>query len=273
MKKFEGMLICTDLDGTLLRRDGSISLENLDAIEYFKSEGGLFTFITGRMPFFVSRMLEAVAPNAPIGCINGGGLFDHRAGKYVWTQELSPACLSLVAAVEKEMPDVGFQVNLFDRIYFCHENPTMERFRHATGVPNLTCCIDEIREPIAKIVFGHNDAERIATLEKFLRSLPGAENFGFVRSEHTLFEILPLGIHKGTVLERLVEFLHLDPKRTVALGDYNNDIGMLKTAGVGVAVANASPEAKAAADLVTVSNEEHAIAKVIEDLGAGRLLA
>ena len=50
---FEGVLICTDLDGTLLRNDKSISRENLDAIEYFKAQGGLFTIVTGRMPFYV----------------------------------------------------------------------------------------------------------------------------------------------------------------------------------------------------------------------------
>ena len=50
MKKFEGILLCTDLDGTLYRNDKSISPENRKAIEYFKREGGCFTFITGRMP-------------------------------------------------------------------------------------------------------------------------------------------------------------------------------------------------------------------------------
>ena len=50
MGKFDGMLICTDLDGTLLEKNRSISEENHNAIEYFKSEGGIFTFITGRMP-------------------------------------------------------------------------------------------------------------------------------------------------------------------------------------------------------------------------------
>ena len=47
MKKFEGILMVTDLDGTLLRNDKSISEENLKAIEYFKSNGGIFAFVTG----------------------------------------------------------------------------------------------------------------------------------------------------------------------------------------------------------------------------------
>lgn len=72
MGRFDGILICTDLDGTLLNSDRRISKENLEAIEYFKQEGGIFTFVTGRMPFFVSDMYEAVQPNAPFGCVNGG---------------------------------------------------------------------------------------------------------------------------------------------------------------------------------------------------------
>ena len=77
MGKFDGFLICTDLDGTLLRNDKTISPENLQAIAYFKQEGGFFTFVTGRMPFFVSHVYDRIKPNAPIGCINGGGLYDY----------------------------------------------------------------------------------------------------------------------------------------------------------------------------------------------------
>lgn len=77
MNKFKGLLICTDLDGTLLKDDKSISRENLDAIEYFKSEGGYFTFITGRMPYFMESICSKIHPNAPFGCINGGGLYDY----------------------------------------------------------------------------------------------------------------------------------------------------------------------------------------------------
>ena len=60
-------------------------------------------------------------------------------------------------------------------------------------------------------------------------------------------------------------------KKIVAIGDYNNDVEMIRTAGVGVAVANAASEAKAVADVITVSNEEHAIAKVIYDIESGSI--
>lgn len=271
--KFEGMLICTDLDGTLLKKDKTISEENLKAIEYFKREGGLFTFITGRMPYFVSEIYNTVEPNVPFGCINGGGLYDHRTQQYLWAQTLDNRVLELVKHVYDSMPDMGIQVNTLERIYFCRENPTMGKFRHATGVPNIVKGLDEIDCPINKIVFGDHRGERILQLAELLHAHPLAESFAFIRSERTLYEILPPGIHKGTALNKLCELLSVDPQRTIAIGDYNNDIGMLRTAGVGVAVANASPDAKAAADYITVHHEEHAIAAVIDELDHGRLLS
>ena len=93
-----------------------------------------------------------------------------------------------------------------------------------------------------------------------------ADKYDFVRSEKWLFEILPKGVHKGLALSKLVEHLGVDPKRTVGIGDYNNDIGLFKSAAVGIAVSNACQEALDAADFITVSNEEHAIAQVIYDI-------
>ena len=113
MKKFEGILICTDLDGTLLRKDKSISEENLRAVEYFMSEGGLFTFVTGRMPFSAKRVYSVLHPNAPIGCINGGALFDTEKEKYIWTNELSHDAIELVRYIDENVVGIGIQTNSF----------------------------------------------------------------------------------------------------------------------------------------------------------------
>ncbi|MBO5315082.1 MAG: Cof-type HAD-IIB family hydrolase [Clostridia bacterium] len=271
MKKFEGILLCTDLDGTLLRNDKSISKENLKAIRYFMAEGGKFTFITGRMPYFVQHIYDTLNPNAPFGCINGGGIYDHRLDKYVWTRELSPECFELIDSVVENVKGIGLQVNTFDKIYFSMENDAMAYFREVTGVPNLVKPYREVKEPIGKIVFGDNRNEIILEIEKTLLSHPKAWKFDFIRSEHALYEILPKGNSKGDVMMRIADLLGIDRRRTVAAGDYNNDVSMLRDAGVGVAVSNASPAAKAAADCITVSNEEHAIAKIIKDIEEGKI--
>ncbi len=270
MGKFDGILICTDLDGTLLNKDKTISDENIEAIEYFKQNGGVFTFVTGRMPFFVSYVLDTIKPNAPFGCVNGAGLFDAIKGEYVFKAVMKDNVIELVKHIDDSFADVGIQVNTFYKAYFCRENKTMENFRKVTNLENLVCDYKDVKEPLAKIIFGSESDEEIKNIEKMLKSHPLAEEFDFIRSEKTLYEILPKGIGKGTAIINLCHHLNIDVDKTIAVGDYNNDISMFKAAGIGIAVSNACKEALDAADYITVSNDEHAIARVINDLENGK---
>lgn len=271
MKKFDGILLCTDLDGTLLRNDKSISEENLRAIAHFKAEGGLFTFVTGRMPYYVTELYELVRPNAPIGCINGGGLYDYGTEKYLWAEELPREALTLVEAVERELPMIGIMVNTLFHVFLTRGNDAADAFYRKSKAERIPLHYRDVEEPIGKILLSDSEEENILRLAAFLRAHPLADRFSFVRSEHTLYEILPRGIDKGTVLPHLCRHVGVPLSRTVAVGDYENDTAMIRMAGLGVAVDNALPSVKAAADHVTVSNEEHAIARIVEDLECGRL--
>ena len=271
MKKFEGILICTDLDGTLLSSDKSISAENAAAIEHFKAEGGKFTFVTGRMHYFAGKAREMVKPNAPIGCANGGAIYDFEAGEYVYKSVLPREALDLVEYAEKSLPGIGISTYTFEKIYFSTENEAMAHFRKVTGVANEVKPYREIEETLTKVVFGDTDAKKLEKLEALLRAHPLAGNFEFVSSEKILFEILPKGVSKGSVLPKLAAHLGIDMSKTVAIGDYNNDIPMIRAARYGVAVANACAEAKAAANYHTVSNDESAIARVIADIESGKM--
>ncbi len=272
MKKFEGILICTDLDGTLLSDNRNISAENLEAIEYFKNEGGFFTFVTGRMPYFAKEMYEKVKPNCPFGCINGGGIYDHRKNEYTYTLEISRRVLELVEYIDMKLPEIGIQVNTFDKIYFCKDSAANEYFRKITGMPNIEKHYYDVKEPIAKVLFADIYDDNIKMVERLLKGHPLAGNFDFIRSEKILYEILPKGSGKSNALLRLAEQLGVDMNKTIAVGDYHNDISMIKAAGVGIAVANAQPELKAVADRITVSNDEHAIAKIISDIENGSIV-
>ncbi|MBO5908018.1 MAG: HAD family phosphatase [Clostridia bacterium] len=271
MGKFNGILICTDLDGTLYRNDKSISRENKEAVEYFKSEGGSFTFITGRMPYYSTDAYRAARPNVPFGCVNGGGVYDGEAGKYIFKLPLSTLVYDLVRHIDKSFLDVGIQLCSFDRTYFAKENGVTVRFREITGVPPLFCNYEDFSEPIGKVIFCTDKEEEIKAVESALGSHPLASEFDFIRSERTLFEILPKGVNKGLALGKLAEYLNISIENTIAVGDYDNDAAMLRAAGRGIAVANASRAALEAADIVTVSNEEHAIARIIYDLESGKI--
>ncbi len=271
MKPFAGILICTDLDGTLLRGDASISEENLRAIEHFKAGGGIFTFITGRMPHYVTEIYEAVQPNAPFGCINGGGLYDYRTGEYLWVEEMPREVISLVDAVERELPDIGIIVNTLRHVYLTRGNAAAEAFYRKSRAERTALHYRDIGEPFGKILFSADGEESIRRLRALLEAHPAADRFSFVRSDRSLFEILPSGISKATVLPRLCAHLGIPRSHAIAVGDYDNDVTMLRAAGVGIAVANAPPAVQAAADYVTVSNEEHAIARIVSDIENGRL--
>ena len=272
MGKFDGVLICTDLDGTLLKNDKTISKENIEAINYFKNNGGLFTIVTGRMPFFVFDICEKVHPNVPFGCINGGALYDYSKKEYIWKATLPAEFVELIRHIENKFPNVGIQVNTFDNTFFCKDNDAMQRFRKITNAPKLVCKYDEINEPIAKVLFGSKSDEEIEGIKETLCTHPLADNFDFVRSEKTLYEILPKGTGKGTSVLKLCEHLNLDIQKTITVGDYDNDISMFAVSKIGIAVSNACCKALNTADYVTVSNEESAIAKVIYDLEKGNFL-
>ena len=170
MGKFDGILICTDLDGTLYRNDKSISSENKSAIEYFKKEGGIFTFVTGRMPFFAVDVYKEVNPNAPVGCVNGAGLFDYEKNEYIWTAEISDGVFDLLKCVDENFPRIGIQVNTYHKVYFCKDNSVMEEFRKITCLPDCKSKYTDVGEPVAKIVFGVETESEIKELEKMLNS-------------------------------------------------------------------------------------------------------
>ena len=271
MKKFDGILFITDLDGTLLKDDKSISEKNLNAIKYFMSEGGIFTFITGRIPGGAKMIYDIVKPNAPCGCINGGGIYDFRTDELLWHVNISRDVLELVEYIDNEIPDIGIEINLYDKIYFCKKNSATEKHRNDEGLEYLTCNYKDVTEPFAKILLCDFNSENISKAITLLNNHPKSDEFDFIRSDALYYEILPKGTSKGNLVIKLAGILGIDIKKVIAIGDNDNDASMLESAHIGVAVSNASEKAKQAADYITVSNEEDAIAKTIEDIEKGIL--
>lgn len=265
MKKFDGILICSDVDGTLLRNDKSLSSENLEAIEYFKQNGGKFTIMTGRMPFALHTVLDIITPNAPLGFGNGLGLYDIENGKMLASNSLGISALPIARYVYDNFPDIGIEYTTFDEILCARVTETVLRHLDHEKLPLKTISVDGFNGELAKILFAA-ESEKIDSLMSVLPKLESASSFQLIRSDAVYYEILPKDMTKGTLVLKLAALLGTDIKNVIAIGDNENDVSMLKAAGTGIAVANATERAKAAADIVTVSNEENAIAKIIYDL-------
>lgn len=268
MGKFDGMLLCTDLDDTLLTDNKQVSEKNRKAIDYFKSEGGLFTFSTGRVPMGARLILEYVVPNAPIVCFNGGGIYDFSENKMLWSRKLDSDAISAVEYVDRRLDFVGIEICTEEKIYFSKINAKVREHQVLEKLPDNDLDYHDIPEVWQKVLFMTEEHE-LNTVRRTISESPFADKYTFVQSSPWYYELLPKNSTKGDGLIQLGELCGIDRSRIIAVGDNENDLEMVKIAGVGIAVENAIPIVKNSADYITADNNSDAIAKVIYDLENG----
>ena len=271
MGKFDGILIVSDLDGTLLTNTQEISKENREAIAYFEREGGRFTYISGRVARCLAPILQKLTPSVPVGC-NNGMVYDQHAGEWLDFERMDPDILTVVEDILDRFPAAGLVVMGKRHIYFSKRDPIGDRFKEIVGLSDRYDWIADIQEPFCKVLFTY-PAERFEELRRAVDAHPLSAKFEMVRSDPQYYEIMPKGCNKGRALERLAAHLNISPERTIAVGDNENDVSMFRKAHVGIAVANAAPKAKEAADVVlNVTNEQHAIAEIVRRLDVKELV-
>lgn len=270
MGKFDGILLCTDLDDTLLTTDKRVSEKNRNAIDYFKSEGGLFTFVTGRVPIGARLILEYVTPNAPIVCFNGGGIYDFDAGKMLWSRKLDREALSAVEYVDRLFDFVGIEICTEEKIYFSKINPKVREHQVLEQLPDNDLDYHDIPEVWQKVLF-MTEAEQLGEVREAIARAPFADKYTFVQSSPWYYELLPKNASKGEGLLQLADICGIDCRHTIAVGDNENDISMIKNAGTGIAVANAIESVKSAADYITSDNNSDAVSAVIEAIESGKI--
>ena len=267
MGKFDGILLASDLDSTLLDSRRRISEGNRRAIERFEREGGFFTYVTGRTPFGTQVILDQMTPRIPFGCLNGGGIYDAGAKQYVWRAELDSRAEVLINFVRERFPEVGIELCGFDTAWVLHRNHLVDVHMRVENLHFADAAWSDVADQgIAKVLL-MTEADGIENLARALNAHPLASCFSFVQSAEHYYEILPQGASKGALLCRLAEMLGVSPDKTIAVGDNHNDVSMIRAARLGVAVANATTVAKNAANLVLdVTNEQDAIANLIARL-------
>jgi len=258
---FDGILLCTDLDGTFLH-EARASEENCRAIKYFQDNGGYFTVATGRSPVFV-REFENYSPNAPLIVSNGTQICDHISGntlRYFDMPEYTSEVLDELAALGMlkdvflyDLHDGGTQIPLSDHRHWNVKMDTSpgEWFSH-------------VPRPWVKMLLQQGTQEENAALKEYIDTrCPGM--FETDRSYSIGLELHAPGSGKGPCVDILRRMLP-DIRLVVGAGDYENDISLLEHADIGYAVDNALDCVKAAADRVTVPCTEHAIARIIADI-------
>ncbi len=247
---FYGFLLCTDIDGTLYNSEKKISDENRAALQHFTAEGGLFTVATGRTPHEFAGFDRSIL-TAPVIASSGSLILDHRTGEALMDMPFEADGYDILREIDREYPSV---IGMF-----AEDNHTFPRYYREEGdVETLLTAFDFSWH---KAILETQTAEEREVLERELNARYG-DRYVFDSAWYRTVEM-----HKGdkrTGVEALRRLLGERARIVICVGDHTNDIPMIRAADIGCAVANGLDVTKAAADYVTVSNEEHAMAYIID---------
>lgn len=256
-------LFVTDMDGTLLNREHKISEANKEAIAEMAAKGVIATIATGRM--YISALPYAKQLNLDVPIITYNGAVVKSVGGTVYHADyLEPDTV-------REVYKYAFERNLYvhsydnNKLYFHEYTDKAKRYEHAAGIMGELMGEDlvNIVEEVPKmLIITENEAEtdRVAA---DLNSKYGDKLFA-VKSNYDYIEIVKPGVSKAKALDILIKKLGLSREETLAIGDSNNDLPMLKTAGFSVAMDNANDEVKAICDAVTGDCDDSGVAMAIK---------
>lgn len=272
MPKINYGMIISDFDGTLVNNDGTVSQRNKQAISEYIEYGGIFVISTGRLPAGIVSQAKTLGLKGVVSCCQGSVIVDIQSEEVFLKGSIPNA---VAVTVCEKMEEMGLHIHVYDLwTYYCnmddeplkwYENMVKHKAELVTDKP-MSAFLKEKGFDVCKILamVAPNDNDRVrAELEKM--HFAGCS---VTKSSEYLVEVLNENYSKGTAVEFLANRYQIPIEKVVCVGDQSNDITMIKKAGVGVAVKNASDSLKEVADYVCeYTNEENAIAKLIEKFG------
>jgi Cof subfamily protein (haloacid dehalogenase superfamily) len=262
-------LAAIDLDGTLLRTDGTVSTRSRTALDAAQAAGIDIVLVTARSP----RSVRIIAADLGLGgvalCANGATVYDLGAEVIVHHRPLPvDVAHRIVRGLRERDPGIAFAWEL--ELRFGSE-PEYEARRDGARWPRPDdayppCDVLEWREPMTKLLARVPEADLLIVLEA-ARTLCGTDAEVTLTGD-TFVEVIAAGVGKEIALAELAGERGVPREQVVAFGDQLVDAAMLRWAGLGVAVANATEFALEAADEVTASNDDDGVAVVLERLAA-----
>ena len=257
-------LIACDLDGTLVRHDGSVSPRSVAAFAALEAAGIPSVFVTGRPPRLMGQIADAFGRRGLAVCSNGAYDYDLRARAVVAEYGIDPATLEKVArGLREAIPGIGLAVEYADSLA---ADPVYEPWDWDRGVTVLR--LDEAElwaRPAPKLVGRHPS---LSADDLLALALPAIGDL--VTTYHSnglrMVEAVAPGVSKADGLARYAARLGIAAEQVIAFGDMPNDLSMFGWAGRAFAVGNAHPSVIAAADGVIGSVEEDGVAVFLETL-------
>ena len=266
----EYRLIALDMDGTVLDSKKKISPRTADAMKQAMESGKEVVFATGRCPSEMTEYISAFPEMKYAMCLSGALIFDVKTAKSLSAVTISRDMAEQVLNLAEKL-DV--MINIYagpDVFVEKRRQGNMEYFNcqcFAALYDNCAVWVDDIREvlelrgdQIYKINLYCHDDQNWKKAAEILECLP----LNYASGIPLNFEISPLGVNKGVGLKTLSLITGVPLSGMIAVGDEQNDLEMIRTAGLGVAMGNATDEVVAVADAMTADCDHDGVASVIE---------
>lgn len=259
-------LLATDLDGTLLRDDLTISERTRQALDRAREAGVLTVAVTARPPRRVLPLFDALGLRGMAICANGALLYDvDRRAVVRQTRLAADLTCALIARLRLAVPGVAFAIEAgisfgCETAYVVPPEHAADRHAGLRSDDAAELCADGVTKLIVQHA-GHPFESLLARVREH-----AGEHAHVTHSSSAFVEISAAGITKAAALAEYCAERGVHSSAVIAVGDMPNDLPMLQWAGWGVAVANAHAEVLAACDARTLSNNDDGVAALIEEL-------
>lgn len=260
-------MLVLDVDGTLMNSNNEISPRTLRSLARLQEHGGKVVLSSGRPTIGVkplAELLQLPSYGSFVLSFNGSRIINCGTNECIYARNLE---LQTVYDLYRHAVGHGFTILTYsDTEIFSSPDPDKNADIEANANKAVIRVLDgfegHIDFPVPKcLIIG--DPEKLVLYERELYEMYHGL-LSVSRSFPFFLEVNPKDVNKGNSLLRLLNGLDMNPEQVICCGDGGNDIPMIRSAGLGVAMANAGSSVKAAADYITASNDEDGIALVIE---------
>jgi Cof subfamily protein (haloacid dehalogenase superfamily) len=267
MSDWRPRLIASDMDGTLLRWNDTVSRATVAELERWRADGVPVVLATGRPPRWMRRIRDVLGYGTAV-CCNGAVLMDLERFEIIHEEPLHPDVLeSVTAELRGHQPDIWFAVEY--GLEFRHEPVYQPRWDvDAPGVAEATLA-ELVAQPVAKLLARHETLPRdefVALVEEIIGNRATVTH----SSTDALAEISAPGVTKASGLATVAARHGIGPEDVVVFGDMPNDIAAFEwvraAGGRAVAMAHAHPDLMAVATDVTGTNEDDGVAAFLQSL-------
>lgn len=251
----------SDMDGTLINSQKEITEKNRQAIQTFIKQGGHFAVATGRSELITLPFIRDIPINAPCILFNGAAVYDFTTSAFLYKKIIPEKTVhDIIKTALAVYPSLCIEAFHGGPLTLVNPDGIMDHYITEENQPFVRGNLSEVNDCIKLLLYG--EPEKLKAVRTALE-LQDTSEFSMTFSAPFYLEILPHGISKGQALEFILQQNQIDRDSVCAIGDFDNDIEMLKAAGLGAAPANAQETVRQAADIMVASNDEHAIYDLI----------